>query len=125
LPVGDLSGKRILFCLAPPGRKASADVAAAFSASLKTLEALGAELEEMPGDGLTSSRSGARSITPSGEPDLKNFAAEHRDELSDTFLKQLALAQRISGVVLPAGHVRPHHPVPYVCSVGLVWCAGV
>src|SRR3954451_20101231 len=47
---GDLSGKRILFCLSPPGRKVSADVAAAFGTSLKTLEALGGELEEMPGD---------------------------------------------------------------------------
>src|SRR6266705_4324340 len=35
-PHGDLSGKKVLFCLAPPGRKASGDVAAAFSASLKT-----------------------------------------------------------------------------------------
>src|SRR3954471_4350168 len=50
-PRGDLSGKRILFCLSPPGRKVSADVAAAFGTSLKTLEALGGELEEMPGDG--------------------------------------------------------------------------
>src|SRR3954470_1477155 len=47
----DLRGKKILFCLAPSVRKVSADVAAAFRASLKTLEACGAELEEMPGDG--------------------------------------------------------------------------
>src|SRR3954453_11523511 len=40
-PHGDLSGKRILFCLSPPGRKVSADVAAAFGTGLKTLEALG------------------------------------------------------------------------------------
>jgi len=51
MPRGDLRGKKILFCLAPPGRKVSADVAAAFRASLNTLEALGAILEEMPGDG--------------------------------------------------------------------------
>src|ERR1700738_4727093 len=50
-PHGDLRGKKILFCLAPPGRKVSADVAVAFRASLKALEALGAELEELPGDG--------------------------------------------------------------------------
>ena len=98
LPLGDLSGKRILFCLAPPGRKASADVAAAFGASLKTLEALGAELEEMPGDGFDVEPIW-RAINHTGwRTRFEKLAAEHRDELSETFLKQLALAQRISGV---------------------------
>src|SRR6202166_1759764 len=55
-PRGDLRGKKVLFCLTPPGRKVSADVAAAFSTSLKTLEALGAECEEMPGDGRSEER---------------------------------------------------------------------
>ena len=36
---------------APPGRPVSKDVAAAFEASLGRLAALGAELEELPGDG--------------------------------------------------------------------------
>ena len=98
LPLGDLSGKRILFCLAPPGRKASADVAAAFGTSLKTLEALGAELEEMPGDGFDVEPIW-RAINHTGwRTRFEKLAAEHRDELSETFLKQLALAQRISGV---------------------------
>jgi hypothetical protein len=35
-------------CVALQGREVSADVAAAFWSSLKTLETLGAELEEMP-----------------------------------------------------------------------------
>jgi aspartyl-tRNA(Asn)/glutamyl-tRNA(Gln) amidotransferase subunit A len=98
LPLGDLSGKRILFCLAPPGRKASADVAAAFSASLKTLEALGAELEEMPGDGFDVEPIWRAINHTVWRTRFEKLAAEHRDELSDTFLKQLALAQRISGV---------------------------
>src|SRR5216684_1632417 len=98
LPLGDLSGKRILFCLAPPGRKASADVAAAFSASLKTFEALGAELEEMPGDGFDVEPIWRAINHTVWRTRFEKLAAEHRDELSDTFLKQLALAQRISGV---------------------------
>ncbi len=98
LPVGDLSGKRILFCLAPPGRKASADVAAAFSASLKTLEALGAELEEMPGDGFDVEPIWRAINHTAWRTRFEKLAAEHPDELSETFLEQIALAQRMSGV---------------------------
>jgi aspartyl-tRNA(Asn)/glutamyl-tRNA(Gln) amidotransferase subunit A len=50
-PEGDLRGTRILFCLAPPGRPVAAAVQAAFAAALPRLTALGASLEEMPGDG--------------------------------------------------------------------------
>src|SRR6202048_3373439 len=38
-PHGDMRGRKILFCLAPSGRPVSADVAAAFKASLEALEA--------------------------------------------------------------------------------------
>ena len=98
LPLGDLSGKRILFCLAPSGRKASADVAAAFRASLKTLEALGAELEEMPGDGFDVEPIWRAINHTVWRTRFEKLAAEHRDDLSETFLKQLALAQRTSGI---------------------------
>src|SRR3954454_7729783 len=50
-PRGDLSGKRILYCLSPPGRPVSADVEAGFKASLDWLAGLGAELEEFSGEG--------------------------------------------------------------------------
>src|SRR5229473_1033260 len=50
-PRGDLRGQRILFCLSPPGRPVSADVAASFKASLDRLAGLGAELEEFSGEG--------------------------------------------------------------------------
>jgi aspartyl-tRNA(Asn)/glutamyl-tRNA(Gln) amidotransferase subunit A len=98
LPIGDLSGKRIFFCLAPPGRKASADVTAAFSASLKTLEALGAELEEMPGDGFDVEPIWRAINHTVWRTRFEKLVIEHRSELSDTFVKQLALAERISGV---------------------------
>jgi aspartyl-tRNA(Asn)/glutamyl-tRNA(Gln) amidotransferase subunit A len=97
-PHGDLRDKKILFCLAPPGRKVSADVAAAFSASLKTLEALGAELEEMPGDGFNIEPIWRAINHTAWRTRFEKLAAEHGDELSETFLRQLALAQRISGV---------------------------
>src|SRR4051812_13193716 len=51
LPRGDLKGRRVLYCLAPPGRPVAADVAASFRAALTTLERLGAEVEEMSGEG--------------------------------------------------------------------------
>jgi aspartyl-tRNA(Asn)/glutamyl-tRNA(Gln) amidotransferase subunit A len=97
-PRGDLRGKKVLFCLAPPGRKASADVAAAFSASLKTLETLGAELEEMQGDGFDVEPIWRAINHTVWRTRFERLAAEHQDQLSETFLKQLALAQRISGV---------------------------
>ena len=42
---GDLRGKRILFCAAPPGRPIAAEVAAAFATALGRLRELGAELD--------------------------------------------------------------------------------
>jgi aspartyl-tRNA(Asn)/glutamyl-tRNA(Gln) amidotransferase subunit A len=97
-PHGDISGKRILFCLSPAGRKVSADVAASFRKSLKTLEALGAELEEMPSDGFDIEPIWRAINHTAWRTRFEKLAAEHREELSETFLRQLALAQRVSGV---------------------------
>src|ERR1700688_4137691 len=97
LPRGDLAGKKTLFCLAPPGRKASADGAAALKAGLKTLEALGAECEEMPGDGFDVEPIWRAINHTVWRTRFDKLAAEHRDALSETFLRQSGLAQRISG----------------------------
>jgi len=97
-PRGDLSNKKILFCLAPPGRKVSADVAAAFRTSLKTLEACGAKLEEMPGDGFEVEPIWRAINHTAWRTRFEKLAAEHPRELSETFLRQIALAQRMSGV---------------------------
>jgi aspartyl-tRNA(Asn)/glutamyl-tRNA(Gln) amidotransferase subunit A len=97
LPRGDLSEKKILFCLTPTDRKVSADVAAAFSASLKTLEALGAELEEIRGDAFDVEPIWRAINHTVWRTRFEGLAAKHRDEFSETFLRQLALAQRISG----------------------------
>jgi aspartyl-tRNA(Asn)/glutamyl-tRNA(Gln) amidotransferase subunit A len=97
-PQGDLRGRRILFCLAPPNRKVSADVAAAFKAGLSRLESLGAELEEMPGEGFDVEPIWRAINHTVWRTRFEKLAAERGDQMSETFLKQLALAQRISGV---------------------------
>lgn len=98
VPRGDLRGRKILFCVAPPGRKVSTDVAAAFGASLKTLKALGGELEEMPGEGFDVEPIWRAINHTVWRTRFERLAAEHRDQMSETFLKQLALAKTISGV---------------------------
>jgi aspartyl-tRNA(Asn)/glutamyl-tRNA(Gln) amidotransferase subunit A len=97
-PHGDLHGRKILFCVAPSGRPVSADVAAAFKASLERLAALGAEVEEMPGDGFNVEPIWRAINHTAWRARFAKLAAEHGDQLSDTFLKQLALAQKVSGV---------------------------
>jgi aspartyl-tRNA(Asn)/glutamyl-tRNA(Gln) amidotransferase subunit A len=97
-PQGDLRGRKILFCLAPSGRPVSADVAAAFKASLERLAALGAEVEEMPGDGFDVEPIWRAINHTAWRTRFEKLAAEHGGQLSDTFLKQLALAQKVSGV---------------------------
>jgi aspartyl-tRNA(Asn)/glutamyl-tRNA(Gln) amidotransferase subunit A len=97
-PHGDLRGRKILSCLAPPGRPVSADVAAAFKASLGLLAAFGAEIEEMPGDGFDVEPIWRAINHTAWRTRFEKLAAEHGDQLSDTFLKQLALAEKVSGV---------------------------
>jgi aspartyl-tRNA(Asn)/glutamyl-tRNA(Gln) amidotransferase subunit A len=97
-PHGDLRGRKILFCLAPSGRPVSADVAAAFRESLERLAALGAEVEEMPGDGFDVEPIWRAINHTAWRTRFEKLAAEHGDLLSKTFLKQLALAEKVSGV---------------------------
>jgi aspartyl-tRNA(Asn)/glutamyl-tRNA(Gln) amidotransferase subunit A len=97
-PRGDLSGRRILFCLAPSGRPVAADVAAAFTASLATLQALGAAVEEMPGDGFDVEPIWRAINHTVWRARFEKLAADHGDLLSDTFLRQLALAAKVSGI---------------------------
>jgi aspartyl-tRNA(Asn)/glutamyl-tRNA(Gln) amidotransferase subunit A len=98
LPRGDLKGRRTLFCLAPPGRPVAADVAAAFKAALATLESLGAEIEEMPGDGFDVEPIWRAINHTVWRTRFEQLAADHGDDLSPTFLRQLSLAAKVSGV---------------------------
>lgn len=95
---GDLRGQRILYCLTPPGRPVSAEVAASFKASLDLLAGLGAELEEFSGDGFDIEPIWRAINHTVWRTRFAKLAAERKDELSEAFLKQLALATEVSGV---------------------------
>jgi aspartyl-tRNA(Asn)/glutamyl-tRNA(Gln) amidotransferase subunit A len=97
-PHGDLRGRKILYCQAPPGKPVAADVAEAFRASLDRLKALGAELEEFSGEGFDIEPIWRAINHTAWRTRFEKLAAEHGDKLSETFLKQLALAQKVSGV---------------------------
>jgi aspartyl-tRNA(Asn)/glutamyl-tRNA(Gln) amidotransferase subunit A len=97
-PRGDLRGRKVLYCLAPPGKPVAADVTDAFRAGLDKFRALGAELEEFSGDGFDIEPIWRAINHTAWRTRFEKLAAEHGSELSETFLKQLALAQKVSGV---------------------------
>lgn len=97
-PRGDLRGQKILYCLSPPGRPVSAEVAASFKAGLDRLAGLGAELEEFSGEGFDIEPIWRAINHTVWRTRFAKLAAEHKDELSEAFLKQLALASEVSGV---------------------------
>ena len=97
-PRGDLRGQKILYCLSPPGRPVSADVAAGFKASLDRLAGIGAELEEFSGEGFDIEPIWRAINHTVWRTRFAKLAAEHGDALSEAFLKQLALATDVSGV---------------------------
>ncbi|MCP3467777.1 amidase [Bradyrhizobium sp. CCGUVB23] len=96
--LGDLRGQRIMYCLSPPGRPVSADVANAFKSSLDQLAGLGAELEEFSGEGFDIEPIWRAINHTVWRTRFSKLAADHKDELSEAFLKQLALATKVSGV---------------------------
>jgi len=98
MPRGDLRGRRILFCLSPPGRPVASEVAAGFRASLERLAGLGAELEEFSGEGFDIEPIWRAINHTVWRSRFEPLAEKHRDELSAAFLRQLALAADVSGV---------------------------
>jgi len=98
VPRGDLSGKKILFCLSPPGRPVAADVTDAFKAALDRLAGLGAELEEFSGENFDVEPIWRAINHTAWRTRFEKLAADHGSELSEAFLKQLALATKVSGV---------------------------
>ncbi|MBR0773377.1 amidase [Bradyrhizobium diazoefficiens] len=97
-PQGDLRGQKILYCLSPPGRPVSADVAACFMASLGRLAGLGAKLEEFSGEGYDVEPIWRAINHTVWRSRFSTLIAEHGDALSETFVKQIALAANVSGV---------------------------
>jgi aspartyl-tRNA(Asn)/glutamyl-tRNA(Gln) amidotransferase subunit A len=97
-PRGDLRGRKILFCASPPGRPVSADVAAVFKASLDRLASLGAEIEEFSGEGYDVEPIWRAINHTVWRSRFSKLVAERGDVLSETFVKQVALAANVSGV---------------------------
>ena len=65
---------------------------------LARLEALGAEVEEMSGDGFEVEPIWRAINHTAWRARFEKLAADHGDVLSETFMKQLALATKVSGV---------------------------
>lgn len=97
-PQGDLRGKRILFCPAPPGRPVAADVARAFEASLDQLRALGAELEPFGGEGFDVEPIWRAINHTVWRTRFAPVVAQHRDALSPTFVRQVESAAAFTAV---------------------------
>jgi aspartyl-tRNA(Asn)/glutamyl-tRNA(Gln) amidotransferase subunit A len=97
-PRGDLRGQKILFCLSLPGRPVAADIADAFRAGLDRLAGLGAELEEFSGEGFDIEPIWRAINHTVWRTRFEKLASDHGDVLSETFLKQIALTTKVSGV---------------------------
>jgi len=95
---GDLRGRRVLYCLAPPGRPVAADVARAFEASLHQLTALGAELEPFSGEGFDVEPIWRAINHTVWRTRFAPIVAAHGEQLSDTFKRQIESAAQFSGV---------------------------
>lgn len=95
---GDLKGRRILFCLAPPGRPASAETEAAFRRSLAHLETLGATLEEISGEGFDVEPIWRAINHTTWRARFAAMAETDGHRMSPSLVRQLALAQDVRGV---------------------------
>lgn len=95
---GDLRGRRILYCLAPPGRPTSAAVRDSFEGALRRLAGLGATLEEMPGDGFDVEPIWRAINHTTWRARFGPMAARDGDRMSPSLLRQLELSQEVSGV---------------------------
>jgi len=98
MPQGDLRGQRILYCLAPPGRPVSADVAQAFESSLQKLAGLGAELEPFGGEGFDIEPVWRAINHTVWRTRFAAIVAAHGEALSPTFVRQVESAAQFSGV---------------------------
>lgn len=97
-PAGDLRGRRILYCLAPPGRRVAAEVAEAFHAALARLSDLGAELVEMAGDRFDTGSIWRAINHTTWRARFAPLLAQHADQLSPSLVRQIESAAHVSGV---------------------------
>lgn len=94
----DMKGLRILFCAAPEGRPIAREVNNAFERALGSLRDLGAELEEMSGQGFDIEPLWRVINHTSWRGRFAALAAAHGDKLSPSLLQQLALAKGVDGI---------------------------
>ena len=93
------AARKILFCLAPPGRPVCGRCRRCLQgAASPGWKPLVPRSRKCPATDLTWSRSGAPSITPRGAHGSRSLRPSMAMMLSETFLKQLALATKVSGV---------------------------
>jgi aspartyl-tRNA(Asn)/glutamyl-tRNA(Gln) amidotransferase subunit A len=97
LAEGDLKGRRILFCAAPPGRPISVEAAAGFKRALAHFEALGAMLEEIDGVGFDVEPIWRAINHTTWRARFGEMAERDADRMSPSLLKQLSLAAHVSG----------------------------
>ncbi|EHL98409.1 Amidase [Acetobacteraceae bacterium AT-5844] len=95
---GDLSGVRVLFCAAPPGRPIAAEVKQAFEATLQKLEALGATLEPFDGDGLDVEPIWRAINHTTWRARFAPMVEKDEARMSPSLVKQLAIVRDVSGV---------------------------
>lgn len=96
-PIGDLKGKRVLFCATPPGRPIAAEVLAAFEQAKAHLAALGAELEEFSGEGFDVEPIWRAINHTTWLARFGPMAERDGNRMSPSLLQQLALAKHVSG----------------------------
>ncbi|MBL6454741.1 amidase [Belnapia sp. T6] len=97
-PEGDLSGKRVLFCAAPPGRPLAVEVERAFRTVLGHLESLGAKLEEFDGAELEVEPIWRAINHTTWRARFAPMAERDGDRMCPSLLKQLAAVREVSGV---------------------------
>ena len=96
---GDLRGKRIMFCAAPPGRPVASAVAHAFEDALAHLKSMGAELREMPATSEFDIEPLWRTINHTvWLARFAEWARERPQDMSPSLLQQLELARHVTGV---------------------------
>lgn len=94
----DLTGRRVLYCLTPPGRPVARDVAQAFQAALRVLEGLGATVEPFDGDGFNVEPIWRAINHTVWRARFLGLVERSPELFSNTFKRQIASAAQVSGV---------------------------
>jgi aspartyl-tRNA(Asn)/glutamyl-tRNA(Gln) amidotransferase subunit A len=95
---GDLRGRKILFCSAPQGRPVSRTVQLAFERALAQLASLGAELAPFAGEGFDIEPVWRTINHTVWRTRFAPLVERHGAAFSETFRRQIALAQDFSAV---------------------------